>query len=142
MIITSHFNTLMMTATESTHPLTNFSDRVPYVGNPYMTPSNPNPSNWPTVACAAEQEDSNDGKETTSSTSSTATSKTTMAPIDGSLKACSTNNGRSRGKDLYEQFAREKKQPSYDELQPPKQGDGESVVKLKQYFCLLGLHDS
>ena len=67
MIITSHFDTLTMTATESTNPPTNVSDRVPYVGNPYRTPSNPNPSDWPTVARAAEH--SNHGKKATLSTS-------------------------------------------------------------------------
>ena len=120
-----------MTATESTNPPTNTSDRVrSVVGNPYRTPSNPNPSDWPAVARA--EDDSNHGKKKTSSTSSIVTSKTTMAPIDERLKARSTNEGRSRGKDLYEQFAREKKQPSYDELQPPKAGDFASFAKFKK----------
>ena len=120
-----------MTATESTNPPTITSDHVrPVVGNPYKMPSNPNPRDWPTVVCA--EDDSNHGKKKTSSTFSTVTSKMAMAPIDASIKAHSTNKARSWGKDLYEQVARDKKQPSYDELQSPKPGDFASFAKFKK----------
>ena len=129
-----------MTQIVSTLASPNTTGRADAVMNPYKTPWNPDPRLRATTARpgvnpngGSQTSAKNSSKNTSTSIEDNSTKNTTnMAPMDAGILATSTNEGRSRGVQLYEDFAQKHKKPRYSELQPPDVGDKRSLSKFKE----------